>query len=428
MLGRLLLSAHSLVHRLKNLALCDGQMLALHHDRFAYAAAAQAEAPEAVGQHALVAFVFGGKRPKGLAGRVLRVQSAQLSIGEPSWRSLMVKLSGAIVPQGITRVRQEWRTTVAFDLTTHGGYYAAAVSRKSSGGVIVSNCRCWVTEHTQQSLKRYGLDETGRPDIPDVEYEHPKTGEKLTVPEGVRPGFGQRNWDSAIRDVYEQRLAAAAPEVRRAIKSGTPEDMLQERRGRKLASPGKWKHGPTTGELGEVDEPWPNDDSPTRRAIARSEAKIARESNEHASGWKANGTLLFDAITDGEPNRVTIPKKYERHLVDGVVTHGHPSGRSLSADDVGEAIALGVAEIRVTGIGPDRRRYAYALRRPSEGWPSEMQVQNAYLHAIEEADAFLQTQVDAGIITPSDATYLRRHEIWKRVARQLGMDYRRFRP
>jgi hypothetical protein len=64
------------------------------------------------------------------------------------------------------------------------------------------NCRCWTVEHTEGSLQRYGLDVTEAPDIPDVEYEHPKTRERITVPEGVQPGFGR---DLALVALLETR-------------------------------------------------------------------------------------------------------------------------------------------------------------------------------------------------------------------------------
>ena len=90
-------------------------------------------------------------------------------------------------------------------------------------------CRCWVTEHTESTLARYGLSETDRPNFPDVEYEHPETGEAITAPQGVRPGFGRRNWDTAVRAEYDRRLAATAPEIRRAVTAGVEETQLQPR-------------------------------------------------------------------------------------------------------------------------------------------------------------------------------------------------------
>jgi SPP1 gp7 family putative phage head morphogenesis protein len=79
------------------------------------------------------------------------------------------------------------------------------------------SCRCWVTEHSEQSMQRYGLEATARPDFPMVEYEHPHTGETLMAPQGVQAGFGKRNWDVAVHQEYERRLAAAPAAIRKAV-------------------------------------------------------------------------------------------------------------------------------------------------------------------------------------------------------------------
>jgi SPP1 gp7 family putative phage head morphogenesis protein len=84
-------------------------------------------------------------------------------------------------------------------------------------------CRCWVDEETDMSR------ETERPDIPNVTYRNPQTGEEISVPRGVQPGFGTRNWDSAVGDELRRRLAQAKPEIRRAVARGIDRDKLQPR-------------------------------------------------------------------------------------------------------------------------------------------------------------------------------------------------------
>lgn len=88
-------------------------------------------------------------------------------------------------------------------------------------------CRCWPTEHTERTLDRYGLKQTERPDIPSVAYRNPKTGEELTAPRGVQPGFGRRNWDTAVGDELRRRLAAAPRDLRRAVKAGIEKGQVQ---------------------------------------------------------------------------------------------------------------------------------------------------------------------------------------------------------
>jgi SPP1 gp7 family putative phage head morphogenesis protein len=84
------------------------------------------------------------------------------------------------------------------------------------------SCRCWVTEETDASLERDGLTVSDRPATEYVTYRNPHTEEEIRVPQGVEPGFGQRNWDTAVRDELGRRLAATSPDLRRAIRSDLP--------------------------------------------------------------------------------------------------------------------------------------------------------------------------------------------------------------
>jgi SPP1 gp7 family putative phage head morphogenesis protein len=68
-------------------------------------------------------------------------------------------------------------------------------------------CRCWLTEMTEQSLERYGLEPSEEaPDL-GTETVTDKDGNTYEVPVGVTLGFGGHNWDEAIEDAYQTALA-----------------------------------------------------------------------------------------------------------------------------------------------------------------------------------------------------------------------------
>ena len=226
------------------------------------------------------------------------------------------------------------------------------------------NCRCWVTEHAESELAADGITPTERPDIPNVEYENPKTGERITVPAGVHPGFGQRNWDTAVREVYEQRLAAARPEVRRGVKAGTPEGRLQA-----LVEPDKTRD-PVIEDKAPGGPDWGDEPNlPPLLAQKMTEQADATIHLPHEVGviYGSDGQWVVRP-KKGTRGRVRWTKEERRRARGHYYFHNHPSGGTFSPADVFFGVGNQLRAVVAEGIASDGHRYRYVLLPPPEGW------------------------------------------------------------
>ncbi|MBI4493277.1 MAG: hypothetical protein HY690_10865 [Chloroflexi bacterium] len=163
------------------------------------------------------------------------------------------------------------------------------------------------------------------------------------------------------------------------------------------------------------------------------EDKIRSNPTESAHAFDQNGTLVLSR--SGGQYEVSFTSADIAHLRDTVLTHNHPrglsyptgdpraQGNSFSLSDLELATRAQVAEIRaVTPV------WRHSMRRPSTGWNAQ------YFHTVLEPafsrhDQAVQAEfleaIRTGSLTPAEATARHYHEVWLRVANELGLQYRR---
>ncbi len=145
-------------------------------------------------------------------------------------------------------------------------------------------------------------------------------------------------------------------------------------------------------------------------AVDKVEDEIRNLPHERIHVIAPDGSVL--ATNNGNSSSCEVPAdaaKQMRERGDTVFTHNHPSGRSLSVDDIHLAMALNVAEMRATT--PDGG--TWILRRPAKGWglPSQSaadsmpkMLQGAYNKAIDVARARMDARVSAAGGEPGSTT------------------------
>ncbi len=129
---------------------------------------------------------------------------------------LLERNSGAIARDQIVKIRKyQWRGHV-YDFVTGSGLIVA-------GGVVVSNCKCYMQSASEDEVARYGWS-VSEPVTEYSEYTNPRTGAVSRVPAGVDPSFayppGRAN--EAVDAALADKLAAADPAIAKAVRRMKP--------------------------------------------------------------------------------------------------------------------------------------------------------------------------------------------------------------
>ena len=122
---------------------------------------------------------------------------------------------------------------------------------------------------------------------------------------------------------------------------------------------------------------------------------------------------------------VSFTPDHVRSMRGNALTHNHPSGRSLSVEDISLAMRVGLSEIRAVGS----TGYTYSMR-PKKGRPwSESFLVNTLGPALQRIGPVVQRELERMIlarqITPDEANFRLWHDIWTRVSREIGVHYTR---
>ena len=189
----------------------------------------------------------------------------------------------------------------------------------------------------------------------------------------------------------------------------------------------KWRDDPTSDpEL----EKWYNDiylekasenDKRLVQAIKETEAQLIKRKTEKVVVFDDDGTIVFEK--EGNEKRVSFSVDELRLFEDKIFTHNHPRGSSFSMDDVHLATYWNFKGIRACGS-----QYRYYLNRPASGWSREMWEKKIKPLAEKiNNDVFQQFSelINKGELTVEEANYRHWHEVWSRVAKEVGLDYGR---
>ena len=91
--------------------------------------------------------------------------------------------------------------------------------------------------------------------------------------------------------------------------------------------------------------------------LAGVENRIRGDKVETAALFGPNGKAIFEK-SDGLPDKVSFTEEEAKLMVDGILTHNHPSGSTFSVADVDTAFTDGLREIRAVYNDGE-----YSLRR-----------------------------------------------------------------
>jgi len=130
------------------------------------------------------------------------------------------------------------------------------------------------------------------------------------------------------------------------------------------------------------------------------------------------------ATATGTAERVSFQDHEVPLMKDAVVLHSHPNViGSFSDTDIATGAANQAAELRlVDGV------YNYTLKPPSGGWSESIwkhRIEPAVLDIEAKFGGHMTEAMLQGKITEAQLLANWQHEIWRRVAKQTGIVYRR---
>jgi hypothetical protein len=173
--------------------------------------------------------------------------------------------------------------------------------------------------------------------------------------------------------------------------------------------------------------------NPVEQAVRAQEDAIRHDAVESAYAFDQQGNLIL--AKTGTEDEVAFTAGELALLKDAVVTHNHPpelalppddltaQGHSFSLDDLQLAARAQVAEIRVV-----TSTWRYSIKRPVAGWDTHYfraSIEPAFnRHDLEVEREFMQA-LQHGRMTFAEAADQYFHEVWRRVAAELGLQYRR---
>jgi len=174
---------------------------------------------------------------------------------------------------------------------------------------------------------------------------------------------------------------------------------------------------PPQQQLGPEPQPEP----PTlEQAITEKEKLIANLPHERAYVFDAAGTVLLEK--DGGKSSVNFDASEFALMKDAVLAHNHPAiGGSFSPEDIHLAAKYDMAEIRAVG-----KTYRHSASRPAPGWSEQFwdsAIKPSYRR--HEADVIreFRAAILSGSMTVTQAEEQHWHEIWTRVAKEVGFAY-----
>ncbi|MEC5160005.1 MULTISPECIES: hypothetical protein [unclassified Janthinobacterium] len=155
--------------------------------------------------------------------------------------------------------------------------------------------------------------------------------------------------------------------------------------------------------------------TPARAAAVRFEETVRRDSIETGAFFSWDGTML--SKRSGLVDHARFLPRDLAGTAGALFTHNHPSGLSFSCADVGNAIGLGLSELRA--VSPAYRHVMTAMR----AWPKESTIQGVYDEELRLAYGDVADMVNRGELSVQYATAEIHHRAWERASTRLGLNY-----
>jgi hypothetical protein len=156
-----------------------------------------------------------------------------------------------------------------------------------------------------------------------------------------------------------------------------------------------------------------------------------RRSKEYGIVVKPDGSTI-EIAGETNDNAIFISDELLKEMEGADFIHTHPTGSSFSKEDVLVASEGKLNSIQAVGVDWKGQKWHYAISPKSgEKWPSENVLEfefNFYKELqIHSGNAKLDAAPDmkATLAMIPEVTFAHGHEIWKRVARDNRMDYKR---
>lgn len=167
--------------------------------------------------------------------------------------------------------------------------------------------------------------------------------------------------------------------------------------------------------------------------IREAEDAIRRQPYETAIAWNAQGVQILRK--EGERYQVVFSDEEVAIITGATLTHNHPSGlsfaendprsfgHSFSEDDIRLACLAELSEMRA--VTPKLR---FSMKPPHFGWGLafwETQVRPSFVEHSQNVWQELDQAFISGAITPAEASIRVLHEVWDRIAKDVGLIYTR---
>ncbi len=151
-------------------------------------------------------------------------------------------------------------------------------------------------------------------------------------------------------------------------------------------------------------------------SLSSVESRIAKQKFESAALY-VNGKQVF--FKDGAKSYVTFTPSEVGKMRGGVLTHNHPGGRSFSKADVA-ILGRGLREIRAVSS-----EYLYSLKNEKGVTISSIRAKRIYKKHEKVITELFTSKINSGEMNPDFANKNHHHEVMIRVAKDLGLEYKR---
>ncbi len=200
---------------------------------------------------------------------------------------------------------------------------------------------------------------------------------------------------------------------RRASAAAAPSQAARLRLTRRMrkAKPGGYHAPMSEVGAGRVD-----------RALRDCEDGIRQQATETVVAFDGEGVELLSKA--GDLREVVLSDQdVERMRGAAVITHNHPAGTAFSDTDVALACALEVAELRVVS-----KHWTHRMRVPGGTWNATLWdsgLEESIRRWFHEVRRRFNEEIGRGKLTIEDANVEFWHDVWTRVAQEIGLEYER---
>lgn len=143
--------------------------------------------------------------------------------------------------------------------------------------------------------------------------------------------------------------------------------------------------------------------------VQAEELKIREQPIEYGVFIDPRDGTVSASFTDGKPNYISLPNALIPGLQDRIFTHNHPSGNSLSKEDVLSAQRFNMLAIRSVSPGGTN----YMLRRTGTSWPDNFQSTITDIEQRQYTEWKMAVSTGAMDVLTANATHF--DTLWQKV-------------